>query len=77
MLGDRPGLECVASAADAAQGADAPRLVTEWKEFRTPDSDGLKTALKQPLVFDGRNIWDPALLGQRGFEVHGIGRVGG
>ena len=77
VLGDRPGLEFAASAADAARGADALLLVTEWKEFRTPDFDGLKAALKQPLVFDGRNIWDPALLAQMGFEYHGIGRAGG
>ena len=77
VLGDRPGLEFSASAADAARGADALLLVTEWKEFRTPDFDGLKAALKQPLVFDGRNIWDPALLAQMGFEYHGIGRAGG
>ena len=63
--------------ADATlDGADALLVVTEWKEFRTPDFDRIKTALKQPVVFDGRNIWEPQLMKTLGIEYHGIGRAG-
>jgi UDPglucose 6-dehydrogenase len=72
-----PGLAFVDSAAAALEGADALLLVTEWKEFRTPDFDHLKATLKQPVLFDGRNIWDPALVASLGLEYHGIGRAGG
>jgi UDPglucose 6-dehydrogenase len=48
--------------------------VTEWKEFRTPDFDRLKQVLKQPCVFDGRNLYDPELMKSLGLEYHGIGR---
>ncbi|RVT53684.1 UDP-glucose dehydrogenase family protein [Rubrivivax albus] len=66
-----------ADSADATlDGADALLVVTEWKEFRTPDFDRIKAALKQPVVFDGRNIWEPALMKTLGIEYHGIGRAG-
>ncbi|MDH4051022.1 MAG: UDP-glucose/GDP-mannose dehydrogenase family protein [Rubrivivax sp.] len=70
------GLSFADSAADALLGADALLLVTEWKEFRTPDFDHVKATLKQPVVFDGRNVWEPALLKAMGIEYHGIGRAG-
>jgi len=56
------------------EGADALLLITEWKEFRTPDFDGIQRALKQPVVFDGRNQWEPALMKTLGFEHFAIGR---
>jgi UDPglucose 6-dehydrogenase len=59
---------------EALQGADALLVVTEWKEFRNPDFDHMKATLKQPLVFDGRNIYDPVLMRALGVEYHGIGR---
>src|SRR5207244_7768869 len=59
---------------EAAQGADALLVVTEWNEFRSPDFDRLKTLLKTPSVFDGRNIFDPARMRERGFTYFGIGR---
>jgi UDPglucose 6-dehydrogenase len=59
---------------EAAQGADALLIATEWKEFRSPDYDRLKTLLRQPLVFDGRNLYDPALMQRLGFEYFAIGR---
>jgi UDPglucose 6-dehydrogenase len=77
VMADAPGIRFAASADEAVDGADALLLVTEWKEFRTPDFDRLKAALKQPVLFDGRNIWEPALARQLGFEYHGIGRPGG
>jgi UDPglucose 6-dehydrogenase len=68
------GLSLVDHADKAMVGADALLLVTEWKEFRTPDFDAIKTALKQPVVFDGRNQYDPKLMQALGFEHYGIGR---
>ncbi|GAB4040510.1 MAG: UDP-glucose/GDP-mannose dehydrogenase family protein [Rubrivivax sp.] len=68
------GLSYADSAAAALPGADALLVVTEWKEFRTPDFDQIKARLKQPVVFDGRNIWEPALMKTLGLEYHGIGR---
>ena len=59
---------------EAAQGADALLIATEWKEFRSPDYDRLKTLLIQPLIFDGRNLYDPALMQRLGFEYFAIGR---
>jgi UDPglucose 6-dehydrogenase len=76
VLGDVPALEFAGSKTEALAGADALLIVTEWKEFRTPDFDGLKSALKQPLVFDGRNLYDPALMKAMGIEYRAIGRVG-
>jgi UDPglucose 6-dehydrogenase len=63
-----------ASPLAAADGADALVVVTEWKEFRSPDFDGLKARLKQPVILDGRNLYDPALVRGAGFEYFGIGR---
>ena len=59
---------------EAALGADALLIATEWKEFRSPDYDRLKTLLLQPLIFDGRNLYDPALMQRLGFEYFAIGR---
>ncbi len=59
---------------DALAGADALIVVTEWKEFRSPDFDALRAALKQPLVFDGRNLYEPALVRAAGLEYFSIGR---
>ena len=58
----------------AAAGADALVIVTEWKEFRSPDFDGLKGRLRQPVIFDGRNLYDPELVRGAGFEYFPIGR---
>jgi UDPglucose 6-dehydrogenase len=69
-----PGIAFVASAREAVEGADALVIVTEWKEFRSPDFDHLRRSLRQPVVFDGRNLFDPALLHGEGLEYHCIGR---
>ena len=74
VMKDLPRIRFVKTQAEALTGADALLVVTEWKEFRTPDFDGIKAALTQPLVFDGRNIYDPALMRSIGIEYHGIGR---
>jgi UDPglucose 6-dehydrogenase len=74
VFGNRAGLSIVESAAQALEGADVLAIVTEWKEFRTPDFDAIRTALRMPIVFDGRNLYSPALLAASGIEYHCIGR---
>ena len=59
---------------DALDGAAALALVTEWKPFRYPDFAVVKKRMKQPVIFDGRNLYDPAELAELGFEYFGIGR---
>jgi UDPglucose 6-dehydrogenase len=72
QLGDRIRFE--ESNYGAAEGADALVLVTEWNEFRRPSFERLKTTMRQPVIFDGRNIWNPAELRAAGFTYTGIGR---
>jgi len=62
------------NAYEAAEGADALAIATEWQEFRSPDFDRLRQLLKEPLIFDGRNLYDPAVLARFGFTYYGIGR---
>jgi UDPglucose 6-dehydrogenase len=61
---------------EALRGADGLVVVTEWNEFRRPDFDRMKSLLKEPVVFDGRNIYDPARLKDLGFMYYGMGRGG-
>jgi UDPglucose 6-dehydrogenase len=58
----------------AAEGADGLAILTEWNEFRSPDFELLKKTLKQPLIFDGRNIYNPDSLERRGFTYYCIGK---
>jgi UDPglucose 6-dehydrogenase len=58
----------------ATEQADALLIVTEWKTFRSPDFSRLRKQLKNPLIFDGRNIYEPAMLHELGFRYYGIGR---
>jgi len=74
VLEGTPGLRLARSQDEALTGADALLLVTEWKEFRNPDFDHIKATLKAPVIFDGRNIYEPALMRLHGIEYHGIGR---
>jgi UDPglucose 6-dehydrogenase len=60
--------------AQALDGADALVIVTEWKVFKSPDFDGMKRRLKSPLVFDGRNLYEPDTMKEIGVEYHAIGR---
>ena len=62
---------------DAAQGADGLIIVTEWNEFRRPNFDRLKRLLKNPVIFDGRNLYDPVELAGLGFTYYSIGRSHG
>lgn len=59
---------------EALKGANALLVTTEWNEFRRPDFDRVKALLKEPVIFDGRNIYDPAIMTSRGFIYYGIGR---
>jgi UDPglucose 6-dehydrogenase len=59
---------------DALHDADALAIVTEWKAFRSPDFDQVKSLLKAPIIFDGRNLFEPEVIADAGFEYHGIGR---
>jgi UDPglucose 6-dehydrogenase len=63
-----------ASPMDTLTGAEALVIVTEWKAFRSPDFDRIKAALKQAIIFDGRNLFEPEVMAEAGFEYHGIGR---
>jgi UDPglucose 6-dehydrogenase len=74
VLGERVGLVYAASMEEALAGADALAIVTEWQEFRSPDFDAIKAALREPAIFDGRNLYDPALMKRFGFTYYGIGR---
>lgn len=60
---------------DALKGADALVVVTEWNEFRRPDFDKMKSLMNHPVVFDGRNIYNPQVLKEKGFVYFGIGRT--
>ena len=58
---------------DAAKGADLLCICTEWNEFRNPDFEYLKHAMAAPVILDGRNLYDPAEMAERGFTYEGIG----
>jgi UDPglucose 6-dehydrogenase len=73
---DQPRLELCDSAQKAVKGADALVIMTEWQEFRSPDFQYIKQELKDPVIFDGRNLYDPALLGSFGLRYYAIGRGG-
>ena len=70
----RAAVTLAASADAALQGADALVILTEWSHFRSPDFSAVKAALKAPVIFDGRNLFDPALVRAEGFEYFAIGR---
>jgi len=59
---------------DALKGAHALVMITEWNEFRRPDFDRMKSLMKEPVIFDGRNIYDPKVMREKGFVYYGIGR---
>ena len=74
IFGERDDLVFCDTPAQALEGADALCLVTEWKAFWSPDFAALKAALKAGVVFDGRNVWDPAQVEAAGLAYYGIGR---
>jgi len=62
---------------EALKGAHALIIVTEWNEFRRPDFDRMKALMKEPVIFDGRNIYNPHVMAEKGFVYYGIGRASG
>ena len=74
ICGERDDLTLVEDPYQALDGADALVVITEWKAFWSPDFDRIKTQLSEPVIFDGRNIYDPRDLAQLGFRHEGIGR---
>ena len=75
-LESRPAtpMSFAASAMDAVKGADALVIITEWKAFRSPEFDEIRAMLKHPVVFDGRNLYDPAVVRSHGLEYYAVGR---
>jgi UDPglucose 6-dehydrogenase len=74
IYGQRADLVLCKSSPEALQGADALAIVTEWREFRSPDFDHIKGALRSAVIFDGRNLYDPQHMQQAGFDYYAIGR---
>lgn len=74
LYGDRKGLSYADNPKAALSNADALVIVTEWKVFKSPDFNQIKTLLKNPVIFDGRNLFEPADIKSMGFEYYGIGR---
>ena len=74
VFGKRDDLALVDSPESALQGADALVVVTEWKAFWSPDFARIKTTIRHPVVFDGRNIYEPAAVESAGLAYYGIGR---
>jgi UDPglucose 6-dehydrogenase len=74
IYGERPDLVLCERLEEALEGADALAIVTEWREFRSPDFDLIKGSLSEPVIFDGRNLYDPKMLKHQGIHYYGIGR---
>jgi len=74
IYGDRPDLMLCGTKEAALMGADALVIMTEWKNFRVPDFERMKSSLKTPAIFDGRNLFEPARMRERGFDYFSIGR---
>jgi UDPglucose 6-dehydrogenase len=74
IYGDEPRIAYAANPMEALAGTDALVIVTEWKEFRAPDFDAIKAALKHPVIFDGRNLYEPSHPRKAGLEYFAIGR---
>jgi len=67
-------VEYAASPYAAAEGADAVALVTEWNEFKFLNLERLRSVMRSPIIFDGRNLWEPERMRRLGFAYHSIGR---
>ena len=73
-LGELPRLSYVASCYEAVEGAEALVISTEWTSFREPDFERMKSLMKQPVIFDGRNLYNPVKIAQLGFQYFYIGQ---
>jgi UDPglucose 6-dehydrogenase len=75
IFGDEARLSYAGRPKSALEGADALIITTEWKEFRSPDFEAIRARLRQPVVFDGRNLYEPARMRDEGIEYFAIGRA--
>jgi UDPglucose 6-dehydrogenase len=75
IYGERDDLTLTEDAMSAVEGADALVIITEWTEFRSPDFHAIKAKLKNPVIFDGRNMFEPTLVTTAGLTYHSIGRL--
>ena len=75
IYGDDPRIRYATSPQDALSGSDLLAIVTEWKEFRSPDFPTIKATLRHPVIVDGRNLYDPAVVREAGLTYVGIGRL--
>jgi len=73
-FGENPNITYFENKYDALKGSDAMLVITEWKEFRTPDFDEIKKLLKTPMIFDGRLLYEPKKMKEMGFDYKSIGR---
>jgi len=74
IYGERADLQLVSGPMDALKGADALLIVTEWKVFRSPNFETMKSLLNHPVIFDGRNLYEPAQMRELGWAYFPIGR---
>ena len=74
IYGKRADLTLCKTGPEALEGADALAIVTEWREFRSPDFGFIRATLKAPVIFDGRNLYDPVHMARDGFSYYAIGR---
>jgi UDPglucose 6-dehydrogenase len=74
IYGKRADLTLAKDTDAALEGADALAIVTEWQEFRSPDFDAIRDALRHKVIFDGRNLYEPSLVKSFGLKYFGIGR---
>ena len=74
IYGERPDLTLCETSYEALKGADALAIVTEWKMFKSPDFEAFRKYLKHPVIFDGRNLYDPSLMRRNNIEYFAIGR---
>jgi len=74
IFNGKENIEIKDTSKEALEGCDALAIVTEWAEFRSPDFPALKKALRTPAIFDGRNLYDPAVVRSLGFEYFPVGR---
>ena len=74
IFGERADLALCASPAETLQGADCLAIVTEWKIFRVPDFEQLARLLKDRMIFDGRNLYEPEIVARHGLGYYSIGR---
>ena len=74
IYGDQDGLTLCGTKEQALKGADVLAICTEWKEFRSPDFESIAATIREPVVFDGRNLYEPEMLERYGLIYYAIGR---